>query len=127
MAQRLIPEEAEDSDNTEGEDEKDDSQGPSDWSQGLDENELPGNAELENQDKAWVELQQVLNNIRFSRESPGTDYDPGHPARQDQIIFVSPEDLYLNKDIPLDYSPELLPLEQDLPDLPLYNFPPPDH
>jgi len=109
----------EDSDGELNEDEEDDSQGPSDWSQGLDENELPGNPDLENQDKAWEELQQVLNKIRLSRGGP----EPG----QEQIIFVSPEDLYLNKDIPLDYSPDLLPLDQDLPDLPLHNFPPPEH
>jgi len=106
----------EDSDGEINKDEEDDSQAPSDWSQGLDE--MPGAAELENQEKAWVELQQVLSNIRAGEAAPS----------QDQIIFVSPEDFYLNKDqdIPMD-SPDLLPPDQQLPDLPLYNFPPPEH
>jgi hypothetical protein len=35
--------------------------------------------------------------------------------------------LYLNKDIPLEYSPDFFPQEEDLPDLPIYNFAPPEN
>jgi len=137
---------AEDSNREISEDEYDDSQTPSDWSEGLDENDMVDNAiyvpedkeELEdlpeeNQEKAWLELQQVLKNIRSSQAARGPEYNLGpellaedEPTSQDQIIFVSPEDLYLTKDIPLEYSPDILPLQEDLPDLPLYNFSPPD-
>merc|ERR1712013_484391 len=116
------------------------------WREGVDENEMVGNAvyvpednqELEDlpeedQEKAWLELQQVLRNIRSSQAAPGPQYNLGpeysaeqEPANQDQIIFVSPEDLYLNKGIPLEYSPDILPRQEDLPDLPLYNFSPPE-
>merc|ERR1712013_42161 len=116
------------------------------WREGVDENEMVGNAvyvpednqELEDlpeedQEKAWLELQQVLRNIRSSQAAPGPQYNLGpeysaeqEPASQDQIIFVSPEDLYLNKGIPLEYSPDILPRQEDLPDLPLYNFSPPE-
>merc|ERR1719184_745272 len=71
---------AEDSNREISEDEYDDSQTPSDWSEGLDENDMVDNAiyvpedkeELEdlpeeNQEKAWLELQQVLKNIRSSQ------------------------------------------------------------
>ena len=91
-----------------------------------------------------------MRNIRSSQAAPGPQYNLGpeysaeqEPASQDQIIFVSPgkeislfkdfsdnistsEDLYLNKGIPLEYSPDILPRQEDLPDLPLYNFSPPE-
>jgi len=137
---------AEDSNGEISEDEYDDSQTPSDWSEGVDENDMVGNTIYvpedkeepedlpeEDQEKAWLELQQVLKNIRSSQAARGPEYNLGpeflaedEPASQDQIIFVSPEDLYLSKDIPLEYSPDILPLQEDLPDLPLYNFSPPD-
>jgi len=133
---------AEDSNGEISEDEYDDSQTPTDWSEGVDENDMVGNTiyvpeekeELEDlpeqdQEKAWLELQQVLKNIRSSQAARGPEYNLGpeflaedEPASQDQIIFVSPEDLYLTR----EYSPDILPLQEDLPDLPLYNFSPPD-
>eukprot|EP00090_Calanus_glacialis_P010830 TRINITY_DN1929_c0_g1_i1.p1 TRINITY_DN1929_c0_g1~~TRINITY_DN1929_c0_g1_i1.p1 ORF type:complete len:1137 (-),score=265.70 TRINITY_DN1929_c0_g1_i1:1300-4710(-) len=130
------------------EEEDDDSQIPSDWSQNMDEDEMVDNGfyvpeedeneseemSEEDQERAWMELQQVLKNIRSSQEQQGPEYDLGpevyredDPAIEDQIIFVSPEDLYLNKDIPLEYSPDFFPQEEDLPDLPRYNFAPPEN
>jgi len=140
---------ADDSNGEISEEDDDDSQIPSDWNQGLDEDDMVGTGlfvpeeklELddmppEDQEKAWIELQQVLRNIRSSQEAPGPGpeyslapdlYPEEHPAIQDQIIFVSPEDLYLNKDLPSEYSPDFLPPQEDLPDLPIYNFSPPEN
>jgi len=99
-----------------------------------DENESDEMSE-EDQERAWIELQQVLKNIRSSQDLEGREFnlapevyeEDEEPEIEDQIIFVSPEDLYLNKQIPLKYSPNFLPSEEDLSDLPIYNYSPPDN
>eukprot|EP00092_Neocalanus_flemingeri_P001929 GFUD01002060.1.p1 GENE.GFUD01002060.1~~GFUD01002060.1.p1 ORF type:complete len:1137 (+),score=239.27 GFUD01002060.1:203-3613(+) len=128
------------------EEEEDDSQISTDFgNENDDDNEIVGNdlyvseedndeseeMSEEDQDRAWMELQQVLKNIRSSRDLQGSGYnlapeayEEEDPEIEDQIIFVSPEDLYLNKDIPLEYSPDFFPSEEDLPDLPIYNYSP---
>jgi len=95
----------------------------------IDENEEDEMSE-EDQERAWVELQQVLKNIRSSQDgqdfhlAPEVYEEEEEPELEDQIIFVSPEDLYLNKQIPIKYSPDFFPSEEDLSDLPLYNYSP---
>jgi len=80
----------------------------------------------EDKERAWMELQQVLKNIKTSEDHQVPQYniapevyDEEDPDVENQIIFVSPDDLYLNKEIPLEYSPSFLPSEEDLSDLPI--------
>jgi len=82
----------------------------------------------EDQERTWLELQQVLsnppsvvepNNLAYSLGSEGNDEDQDS-GLEEQIILVSPDDLYKSKRIPVQYSSNFLPQEEDLSDLSSY-------
>jgi len=68
--------------------------------------------------RAWIELQQVLNNLQPNVKYELVAEEEDQPPYEDQIIFISPDDVELNK--PLEYSQEFSP------DLSYYNLSPSD-